>query len=298
MEISFTVTPKEPLTAFVLAVGGFFPLFAYSGLLLLDRNIISNAEGITSQKNHNDLKANSWWFDFINNPSCILSPVISASEWVKTTPNYDQFVKEFGRCQSVLHKAFPAAKVIDFNEVAFKGAYELMLEITQYYEQEISFLKQIVPLILEPKKMNELKAAEKQIFTYYKSNGLKNSWLLLLACLSCLYECPRSKNKSLGRGILKPKQNYRSHAAHNALWDIYSLQLIIHAKSQLNTDIGFCTCDKGLVRFWLALKINNTISEENKTRINFELGRDLFQRLNNEDLISLKERFDSCIESN
>lgn len=298
IKIKFNLTPQEPLTVFVLVVGGFFPPFAYSGLLLLDRNIISNAEGIANQKNHNDSKANSWWFDFINSPHYILNPVIAASECVKSKPTYNQFVMEFERCQSVLHKAFPVAQVINFNKVAFKGAYELMLEITQYYVQEINFLKQIIPLILAPKKFNELETIEKQIFSYYQSNGLKNSWLLVLACLYCLYECPKHKNKSPGRAVLKPKQHYSCEMAHNALWDIYSLQLIVQSKSQLNTNTGFCTCDKGLVKFWLALKINNATSETNKTTFNFELSTDLFQRLNNEEVVLLKERFYECTNLN
>lgn len=299
MKVKITFQPKERLTVFAIVRGGFLPLFCCnSDLLLIDRNMVSNALNILDNGRHLDKEANKWWYEFVNTPNYLLNPVLAALEGPnQSIPTFDEFREEFLRCSNILRKALPKARVIDFDERAYQGSYDLLKEITTNYEAEVDFLIKAAPTIAVPIASNKLQHTEAVLFDLAKESKLNRLTLSLIACLSCLYDNGSSiSKKSPGRAVLKPKLNYTREMAHNAIMDLYALALLIQGSAKLDRNIAICTSDKGLVKFWCALKIHEGwTSTESGFSFNFEFSEEMFPRLIGFDINDLKSRIESYV---
>lgn len=293
-KLSFTLKPKEPITVFALVIGGFYPFFCIpSQILLLDRNIASNALNIINKGKHKDNQANSWWHSFINTSNFMLNPMLRALEGSKQKiPTFEEFCSEFEKSREILAKAFPKAKVPHYSDEHYQSAYALVSEVTGDYSSEAEFLKAAAPLLVNKNSSSKLKKIEDQVMDLAKSSGLKRITFSILACLSCLYES--SNNRSIGRDIIKPKHSYTNKMAHNALMDLYSLGILIQANAKLNTQIALCTSDKGLSKFWCCLGVKPGYTDTpNGFNFNMELKQELFAKLNQEEFLSLMQRIEA-----
>jgi hypothetical protein len=247
--ISFTLKPKEPITAYALVIGGFHPLFYIPAqVLLLDRNIVSNASNIINNGAHKDNQHNEWWYSFINTPTYTLNPMLNALEGSRhKIPTFEEFRMEFDKANIILKRAFPEARLVEYSDEHYQGAYALVSEVTDCYSAEIEFLKTVSPMLINKGSTQELQNIEAQVMNLAKSCGLPRLTFSLLACLSCVYES--SVEPSAGRLIIKPKPAYTVEMAHNALMDLFALAILIQGNARLNSQTAFCTCDKGLVKF-------------------------------------------------
>ena len=293
---SFKLKPKEPLSVFVLEVGGYsLPCFINASILLLDRNVLSNIRNILSKGNHRDNVANSWWFSFLNSPSISLNPALSAMEGRnQKTPTYDEFCTEFDRDRITLEEFFPETQTLKYSDIHYRAAYELVEAGVAGYKDDLNFLLEAIPLITNRNPAHKLRDIESRLFEVAKSNNIKKLAFPLIACLSCLYESSTSTLKSNGRSILKPKPNYTSSMAHNALMDLSSLSMLLQANSKLNSKIGLCTSDKGLVKFWCDLQTNtHGKSTSSGFEVTLELTTNMFQLLNKQGVLDLKSRIEA-----
>lgn len=291
--ISFTLKPKEPITAFALVIGGFHPLFYIPAqILLLDRNIVSNASNIIRNGAHKDNQHNAWWYSFINSPNYTLNPMLSALEGSRQRiPTFEEFRLEFDKAKATLKEFFPGARLAEYSEEHYRGAYSLVLEVADCYLSEIEFLKIVSPMLTNRGSVRELQDIEEHVMNLARSCGLPRLTFSLLACLSCVYES--SSESSAGRLIIKPKPTYTDEMAHNALMDLYALAILIQGNARLNSQTALCTCDKGLVEFWCALKVKPgyKLTAEG-FNFNMEITKELFPRLSPEGLLSLKRRIE------
>ena len=291
--ISFTLKPEEPFTVFMLEIGGFLPLcFTGASLIMVDRNILSNASNIVNGGRHKDNKANAWWYNFLNSPNYLLNPALGALEGTnQKIPTYDEFCYEFNKGKDILAKAFPNAKVIEYSEIHYQAGYELVKEATYSYEYDLNFLLEAVPLIVTRNAAKELQQIESKLFSIAKRCGLVRPTFALVACLSCLYESGKERIPSIGRQILKPKKQYNSGMAHNALMDLCALNLLIQANAKLDVKIGLCTADKGLLRYWCALKVKpNGKSIATGFNFSMEYTPEMFELLEDHESPALKQR--------
>lgn len=293
LTISFNLQPKERLTVFALRIGGFSPLFCCDAAsLLIDRNMVSNAENILSEGGHRDNSANRWWHDFVNAPEYTLNPALAAFEGsARSIPSYEDFCHEFRRCCEILRRAFPRAMIIDYNEHAYLGAYALLGEITGAYDNEVKFLMKAAPLVAIPRAASKLQSFERELFSLAKESNLIRPTLSLLACLSCLYQDHLSGKRSPGSLVLKPKPNYTRKMANNAIMDLYGLALLIQGTAKLSPIIALCTSDKGLVQFWCALKVKSGgESTDQGFNFNLEYSDEMFPCLSSSEIVALKQR--------
>lgn len=294
--LSFKLKPDEPFTVFVLEIGGFLPLcFTGAKLIMVDRNILSNASNIVNGGKHKDNKPNRLWFNFLNSPGFLLNPALGALEGTnRKVPSYDEFCFEFDKGKAILAKAFPNAKVTEYSEIHYQAGYELVKEATKSYEYDLNFLLEAVPLIVTRNAASELQKIELEIFSIAKRCGLIRPTFALIACLSCLYESGKKKIPSIGRQILKPKMDYNSEMAHNALMDLCALNLLIQGNATLNVNIGLCTADKGLLRYWCALKVKpNGKSISTGFNFSIEFTQEMFEKLSGHEIYALKQRVDA-----
>ena len=79
--------------------------------------------------------------------------------------------------------------------------------------------------------------------------------------------------------------------AHNALMDLYALLLLIQGTAKLDPNIALCTSDKGLVRFWCALKVKGGgVSTSEGFNVDLEYSHEMFPRLEENEILHLKHR--------
>ncbi|MEY8214734.1 MAG: hypothetical protein RPR97_09660, partial [Colwellia sp.] len=258
-------------------------------------NVLSNIRNILSKGNHRDNVANSWWFSFLNSPSISLNPALSAMEGRnQKTPTYDEFCTEFDRDRITLEEFFPETQTLKYSDIHYRAAYELVEAGVAGYKDDLNFLLEAIPLITNRNPAHKLRDIESRLFEVAKSNNIKKLAFPLIACLSCLYESSTSTLKSNGRSILKPKPNYTSSMAHNALMDLSSLSMLLQANSKLNSKIGLCTSDKGLVKFWCDLQTNtHGKSTSSGFEVTLELTTNMFQLLNKQGVLDLKSRIEA-----
>ncbi len=291
--IKFDLEPKEPFTVFALEPGGFLPLcFTSAPILYVDRNIISKANNILQNGNHKDNKSNSWWFEFLNNSGVSLNAMTSALEGNnRKIPTFDEFCDEFDKNSNTLREYFPNANVIHYTKEHYKAAYLLLMETTSDYISDVNLLMKAAPLLVDKVSISKSNTLEKKLFDIALSSGPQRPSFALLACLSCLYK--GNETESIGRELIKPKLNYSHNMAHNTFNDLWALNLLVQANAKLNTKIGYCTSDKGLLKFSLALRAKpDGKSTKKGFTINIEFTKDMFQKLGQDDLISLKGRFE------
>jgi hypothetical protein len=294
--IKFTLNPDEPFTVFVLEVGGFLPLcFTGARIILVDRNILSNASNILKDGGHKDNKANAWWFNFLNSPTFLLNPALSALEGSnQKVPAYNEFCYEFKKGKAILEKAFPKAQIIEYSEIHYQAGYALVKEATESYETDLNFLLAAAPLIATRNPAEKLQSIESDLFSLAKSYGLIRPTFAFIACLSCLYESGKAKSPSIGRQILKPKSSYNSRMAHNALMDLCALNFLVQANAKLGEKTGLCTADKGLLRFWCALRVQpGGCSTTAGFTFSLEFTPEMFQALNESEIMMLKQRVET-----
>lgn len=294
--VSLTFRPKEPLTIFALEMGGFLPLcFTGANILLFDRNTVSNALNIARQGGHRDNRANSWWLGFIDNPRYTVNPAFAALEGAHARlPTFDEFCEEFERCNAALKAALPNAAKVEFSDRAYRGSYALLEEVTANYMHEVQFLRSAAPLISTRTARQELQVIEERLFQLSRECGLSDITLSLVACLSVLYESPSSGRAAPGRRIIKPKRTYADSDAHNALMDLYALQVLIQGTAKLSTRVALCSSDKGLLEFWCALKAKPGGRETSQGfNVDFTLSNEMFPRLDDESIAELKGRLEA-----
>lgn len=296
LTMKFDFRPKEPFTIFALQIGGFTPLcFTGADLLFVDRNVVSSASNILRGGSHKDNQANTWWHSFINDSSYLISPCFAALEGSsRSIPTYEEFYVECQRCCDVLRQAFPKARIVDYNPAGFQGAYALVEEVTRGYEAEVAFLQAAAPLVAVRNSKSRLENIERALFDHAKRVGLGKPTLSLLASLSCLYEGASKESLSPGRLVLKPKPKYTKSMAHNAIMDLCALQILIQGSAKLNQNIALCTSDKGLLRFWCALKVKpgGTVTAEG-FNFNIEFSDTMFPNLDELAILDLKLRVEA-----
>ena len=79
--------------------------------------------------------------------------------------------------------------------------------------------------------------------------------------------------------------------AHNALMDLCALNLLIQANAKLDVKIGLCTADKGLLRYWCALKVKpNGKSIATGFNFSMEYTPEMFELLEDHEILALKQR--------
>jgi hypothetical protein len=279
----------------VLLLGGWLPLpFASTDILLIDKNVrstLSKLQNATESTRVDD----RWWLEFLNRPTPKLNPALCAIEgrW-RTAPTYGQFCAELEEVTFFLESILPHAKVIRQRPMDLVKVYEVLTSQMPRYERETSFLLQACPLVAARVKAGREMAVEAQIFSAAENSGVERQSLCCLAALSVLYE-PINGNKPLiGRGVLKPKTQYSSEDAFNALTDIHALEFLAASYAlQGNLTTGLCTRDKYLVAFWVNLDVQSPAFEGKTFRAVYAPKASLFPRLNANDGLALIRRLHS-----
>lgn len=294
VSIKCNIKFNEPVKAFALTKGGWFPLaFTPSPFVLVDRNVVSILSQIGRVKDRGDHRSNKWWFEFINSPSYTLNPVLSAMEGnSKRTPTYEEFVSAFKSDSQLLAEKLPKSKLINYEEKHFKVAYEIIDNLSQRHQLEIEFLIDVSSIVAERTATHKIKDLESKIIEYAQNHNLSLHSFVVLAVLSCLYEHQNGSEPSIGKKLLKPSKSYTKETAYNALSDLRCLEFLTALHALFSDSISFITRDRALAAFWCALNPKNHLYNNNTLTYDVELKAKLFPRLSDKEIDELKCRLD------
>ncbi len=292
LHLKMNIEFHQPVTAYALLSDGWLPFcFAPASTVLVDRNIVATAKSIASESERADIAANKWWFNFLNNQNYTLHPILAALEGRnRQAPTYDEFVLEFQNASEALSEVFPNARLMDFEEKHYRAGYAIAEDLKERYESDIHFLLSASKHLLTALPENKLGEVEEILFSISKGLNPKPSPFVILAAVSCLYEDPKNPELNIGRNILKPKKNYSESSAHNAVSDLRALELLLCFQQLLGPPPVFCTRDKALVNFWIAIQHTRVTRSEGGFEFTLRFKNSLFPRLQEEECMDLIDR--------
>lgn len=273
MRISAKIKLKHPLTIFLIKVGGVFPLLFEDGVVAIDRNILSKISG------NKISKADKYWIEFLNSDKFLINPILCAYEGnLRRVPNFNEFIDEFSLASEKISKFLPGARLIQHKGEDLSGIYSVVLDLQSRQSNEVDFLLEVCPLLAEKCSDSKLSGRRDEIMKLARRFGLVSKSLSVVAVISCLYEDKRNSEKSYGRLVLKPKNDYGKGMAHNAISDLRALEFLAMSQAYGLGRISVCTADRGLAGFWRALNVWIPAPGRMPPVFNVELTSELFPR--------------------
>lgn len=275
---------SESVTIYALVQKGWLPLpFAIHPRFFVDRNVVSKLRDIRSGKTLANSQALEYWFKFFAQGSAIFNPLPYAMEaGHRRKPTKAEFIAAYEEGVSELADALPncrIAKLSDTYYALFEASYG-------HYEREMQFLCETCPLILNRVPHDKESELSRCIVGIADKYQVRRGSLVILAVLSCLYEDVHGTTPSIGRKLLKPKNDYTESDAYNALSDLRHIEFVAVGQASLQGEaFTLCTCDKGLTSLWCALALRGGSSDGT---LAFDFTTDLFPRLAETELIDLK----------
>ena len=255
---SFELEPKYPTKAFVLLEGGWtLPgPWVDTDLLMLDRNVVIDLEGLPPKGTEPFTCPNGFWADLLGmcSSEChLLSFAIEGRTAQK--PGLRSFLDEVSRAYRAAYRLFPQEQLSPFDTARLQGGKGLIRDFERYIKKASAFLGKTLPMLAKPIPPNERFSAFQRIVQAAEASDFKSSDLIVLLAISCLYDAAggRHLKKPInpGRAILKPtKPNY-----YNAAFDAWLLELVIAGNAiSSGKRVALVTKDKGLAALWCLLE--------------------------------------------
>ena len=283
---------NNPTTIFALVRGGWLPLpFAIPARFLVDRNVVISLRKIREGKVAANAQSLQWWTNFFAEGAGMFNPLPYAFEaGFRRKPTMAEFVSAFDEGASELSDALPKCHIVRFEDTHYRAAYAQLEAFDERNERETKFLQAVCPLVVQRvSRRREAEVAETIVRTADKYELNRGSFATL-AVLSCLYEDMHGTTPAIGRRILKPRSVYSESDAFNALSDLRHIELAVAGQACLKQDaFSLCTCDKPMTLLWSALSARGDSSSDGSIELTFDLTSDLFSRLNEGELVDLKQ---------
>jgi hypothetical protein len=283
--VAARMTFREAVPIYALVPGGWLPPpFVLSGRYMLDRNAVANFRKLRLNQGLNLRDAFELWTSFFEQGAALFNTLPHAFEGsLRREQCFDEFVNAFEAGAYEVEQTFPKSKVIRLSDDQYRLAYGEGQRLYANCGREIEFVCQVNPLLVEATATQSLPSVRDRILATAHRIGVDRQSLAVLVALSCLYEDPGSSQKSIGRKILKPRREYTSSDAYNAVNDLRHIELAAFAHAYVAGEpFAFCTCDKAVALLWCALGIRDVTQTPEGTEYVYDFGVDMFPRLRDE----------------
>lgn len=287
MKIRLSYTPPYPPKIFCLTWGGHIPIpFIANELLLLDRNLLSKIKNAERLKD----KADRYWISEFSRVARNLNPVLTAYEGCLTRqPTKAEFQEELELAASLLQRVYPTKNVITHSAELSASLFDALTRKLERKQIETQFLEQAASLVAFRPSDKDLMPRLREIIAMGEEAGLTSQSLVVPALLSCLGEKKDGSQLSPGRRIIKPRPNFTSQDAYNAISDLQYLEFLIAASANPQGPVALCTTDRGLAEFWLALSPAKAQRDsENDILYKLKFDKQLMPRLTNDQLAVIR----------
>ena len=154
-----------------------------------------------------------WWDQILDDHDTVLNPVPNAFEGSNAMlpPTREEFQQRFQEDVAMLRSEFPNVQVLEYNDFAFDGVYQMVADVASGNAAENNFLVAIAPLIHEGVKKSERRSVEQQILETANAFGLRSHSFSLYTSLSCLYSSAAEKQIAQRRKAGIPGYKYPAH---------------------------------------------------------------------------------------
>ncbi|WP_144375137.1 hypothetical protein [Thiolapillus brandeum] len=121
LQAKISLTFDQPISFYVLVMGGWYPLALVPNCVLaLDKSTLNILHHLDSQSKRQDLEKNKWRLKYIDNESVILNPVLCALEGDnRAAPTKEEFTTKFHEAIERIRKHLPKAKIIEYSDASF-----------------------------------------------------------------------------------------------------------------------------------------------------------------------------------
>lgn len=287
-----TMNFDKRTTVYALVQGGWLPPpFVLPPNFLVDRNVVSVLRSIRLGASRGDLAATKWWLQFFNDPRVLFNPVLCALEGAtRSVPRFSDFRIEFDKGRAELCQALPGVSVVSLNDEALAAAYQIILDLQERAEREISFLRAVAPSLTSRVSDREFGSALERLFGEAHAHRVARDSLVFLAALSCLAEDKHGSGVAVGRKLLKPSASYTVADAYNALADMRHLEMLIQSHLLPGREsFALCTADQALALFWAGIAPREIAAGDGAASFTVTLEPGLFPRLGPPDLERVRE---------
>jgi hypothetical protein len=292
--INTTITFGEQPLMYALVPGGWLPPpCVIPPRFLIDRNVVISLRKIRTGKASIQGKAIEWWSNLLDsNGSAILNPLPYAYEsGFRRKPTISEFAAAYDDGVHELTQAFPNCKVIQYDERSYAAAYAQLEAFDRRTEREVLFARDVAPLVCQRVHRHQEAGRLKDILALADKHTIGRGSLITLTALSCLYEDPTGTTLAIGRKILKPVQDYSEEDAFNAISDLRHIEIAAAGQTYFEDGLfSLCTADRGLAMLWAALSMRGQVLSASSIEFTFDLTQDLFFRLAENEIQSLRER--------
>ena len=282
----------EALTVFSLVRGGWLPMpFTIPPRFLVDRNVVIQLRRIREGGNVPNSQALLWWTRLFEEGSAMFNPLPYAFEGAyRRKPTKAEFVQAFDEGSAEIEQALPACHVIRYNEQNYDAAYDQLEAFDRRAAREIAFLVAVAPMIAQRPSEAQLWTTAREVLNLADRHQIQKGSMPTLAALSCVFEDQQGSVRSIGRALLKPSATYTEADAFNGLSDIRHIEMTSAGQTHFGAEsFAFCTCDRGVARFWSALALRGVPGEGDVIENTFDLGTDMFSRLDQAGILRLRD---------
>lgn len=295
--ISAKIRWVQPERVWLLAPGGRIPLvFGAVGSILIDRNILGTLSALGKNPGREDLQAEKWWLNHLNSEGCFLNPSLCAIEGSLTRiPAFPEFCSALDAARELLARELPKSTVIEHGETDRRAIYAIVETLAPRRERETAFLLSVAPRIVNRVAKPSARSIEERLLDEAQAAGLLTGSFVVLCVLSCLYERADGAEPMIGRGILKPREDYSQADAYNAIADLQCLEFLAAASALGSGTVGLVTRDRYLTALWCALGIKEQHLGEGGSTIIASPSPDLFPGLIGDEMTELFERMASRV---
>ncbi len=281
----------EALTVFSLVRGGWTPMpFTMPPRFLVDRNVVSQLRRIREGRNTPNSQALQWWTRLFEGGSATFNPLPYALEGAfRRAPSRNEFMQAYEEGVAELVQAFPRCQTIRYSPPIFDAAYSLIVDFDRRAARETAFLIEVSPMITQRPSEARLWSTAQEVLQLADRHQIPRHSLPPIAALSCVFEDAHGTVRSIGRALLKPRDNYAEEDAFNALSDIRHVEITATGQALFGPEsFAFCTCDRGLARFWSALGLRGERTQREAIEWEFDLSTEIFSRLTEPDIPRLQ----------
>ncbi len=272
----------EALTIFSLIRGGWVPMpFTIPPRFLVDRNVVIQLRRIREGRNVANSQALLWWTRLFEGGVAMFNPLLYAYEGAhRRKPTKTEFIQAYEEGLAEIEQALPACHVVRQNQRGYDAAYEQLEAFDRRAAREVAFLVEVSPLITQRASEAQLWNVAREVLDLAARHQLERGSMPAIAALSCVFEDANGAVRSIGRTLLKPSATYSEADAFNAMSDIRHIEITSAGQTHFGPEsFALCTCDRGLARFWSALAIRGTSVLGDAIENTFDLGSDMFSRL-------------------
>ncbi|MGP3725945.1 hypothetical protein [Cereibacter sphaeroides] len=273
---SITIESKLTCAAYGLIEGGWMVPGIYSHkkcTYLLDRCAFKDVIALARKRNESLQQCD--FLGWLADPGAKINfiPVVLEGNSRKRPTAFDLPLHAY-EVEEKLKKALPLAELRPNAEHAALAASNLLDDPAFSIDNDRKFLSDVRHFLLNAIPHNRRQTVISEVCQIADSHNVRRLSFTCLAVISAILSNPRDNP---ARKLLKVNELNTDGGLHNALSDLRSLKILAMMISFLPHErLMFCTSDKNLAKFWVALNPRNMRMKNGRATWDISYGEEWF----------------------